>query len=97
MLMLVTLLFARSQLMMMTVLWMGLAITCALILYDTQLICEKRRRGDTDYIWHTIELFLDFINLFRYILVILNSKEVCFACCFLIFYCLETPWDLFEV
>uniref|UniRef100_A0A914R6J9 Bax inhibitor 1 n=1 Tax=Parascaris equorum TaxID=6256 RepID=A0A914R6J9_PAREQ len=68
--------------MMMTVLWMGLAITCALILYDTQLICEKRRRGDTDYIWHTIELFLDFINLFRYILVILNSKEVCFLIVF---------------
>ncbi|VDM47392.1 unnamed protein product [Toxocara canis] len=76
MVMLLTVLFAQSKFMITMVLWMGLAVTCALILYDTQLICEKRRRGDTDYIWHTIELFLDFTNLFRYILVILTNKEL---------------------
>lgn len=75
MIMIVTMLFARSQLVVTMVLWMGLAVTCALILYDTQMICEKRRRGDTDYLWHTIELFLDFINLFRYILILLSDKE----------------------
>lgn len=36
------------------ILWGGLAINVAFVLYDTQLIAEKRRRGDTDYIWHTV-------------------------------------------
>ncbi|VBB29955.1 unnamed protein product [Acanthocheilonema viteae] len=55
------------------------AINCTLVLYDTQLICEKRRRGDTDYILHTIELFIDFINFFRYILAVLSEKKVWFS------------------
>lgn len=73
---LITALFSRSPFMHTTCLWMALGVNCALVLYDTQLICEKRRRGDTDYIWHTIELFIDFINLFRYILAILSEKKV---------------------
>uniref|UniRef100_A0A183D0L4 BI1-like protein n=1 Tax=Gongylonema pulchrum TaxID=637853 RepID=A0A183D0L4_9BILA len=73
---LVTAIFSSSPFMHTTCLWMAFAINCALVLYDTQLICEKRRRGDTDYIWHTIELFIDFINLFRYVLVILSDKKV---------------------
>ncbi|VDN29057.1 unnamed protein product [Gongylonema pulchrum] len=72
---LVTAIFSSSPFMHTTCLWMAFAINCALVLYDTQLICEKRRRGDTDYIWHTIELFIDFINLFRYVLVILSDKK----------------------
>ena len=30
---------------------------CGFVLYDTQLIVEKRRRGDDDYIW-LVALFL---------------------------------------
>ena len=29
----------------------GLLIFCAFVLYDTQLIVEKARSGDDDYIW----------------------------------------------
>ena len=32
-------------------LYLGLFVFCAFVLYDTQLIVEKRRRGDDDYIW----------------------------------------------
>ncbi|KAK0427607.1 hypothetical protein QR680_010321 [Steinernema hermaphroditum] len=55
--------------------WAGLFVSCALILYDTQKIVYKKRIGDNDYIWHTLDLFLDFIDLFRYILRVLIQKE----------------------
>lgn len=45
--------------------FIGLALACAFVVYDTQLIAEKSRRGDDDYIWHAVELFMDFANIFR--------------------------------
>ena len=44
-------LFIGSQLLFEINLYLGLAIMCAFVLYDTQLIVEKRRMGDEDYIW----------------------------------------------
>lgn len=57
------------------VLWGGLGINCGFVVYDTQLIAEKRRRGDTDYIWHTVLLFVDFVNIFRYVMILLKDKS----------------------
>ncbi|VDK84928.1 unnamed protein product [Litomosoides sigmodontis] len=71
----VTTVFSHSAFVHNTCLWLAFVINCTMILYDTQLICEKRRRGDTDYILHTVELFIDFINLFRYILAFLSEKK----------------------
>jgi len=68
-------LFAFNSFMWSLSLYGGLFITCALILYDTQMIIEKRRRGDTDYLWHTIELFIDFMDIFRRLLIIFVQKE----------------------
>lgn len=53
----------------------GLALSCAFVVYDTQLIAEKSRRGEDDYIWHSVELFIDFANIFKYLLVILADKR----------------------
>ena len=53
----------------------GLVVFCGFILYDTQLIIEKKRNGDNDFIWHSVDLFLDFVNIFRRILIILSNKE----------------------
>uniref|UniRef100_A0AC34QVY0 Bax inhibitor 1 n=1 Tax=Panagrolaimus sp. JU765 TaxID=591449 RepID=A0AC34QVY0_9BILA len=72
---LITSIFARSQFMFSVIIWGGLAIECAFVLYDTQLIAERKRRGDSDYIWHTVILFIDFVNIFRYILIILKEKS----------------------
>lgn len=72
---LITSLFARYEFVHGLILWGGLAINCGFIVYDTQLIAEKRRRGDTDYIWHSVMLFIDFVNVFRYILILLKEKN----------------------
>jgi Bax inhibitor 1 len=68
--------FLKSQLLFDIKLYIGLAIFCGYILYDTQLIVEKCRTGDDDYIGHCLMLFLDFINIFRRILILLSDKEV---------------------
>jgi len=68
-------LFFRSQLMFQAHLYIGFAVMCAFILYDTQMIVEKRRLGDTDYITHSLDLFIDFVSVFRHLLVILTQKE----------------------
>lgn len=56
-------------------LYIGFAVMCGFVLFDTQLIIEKRRRSDKDYVWHSVDLFIDFINIFRYLLIILAQKE----------------------
>ncbi|XP_067385579.1 bax inhibitor 1 [Emydura macquarii macquarii] len=56
-------------------LYLGLLILCGFVLFDTQLIIEKAESGDKDYIWHCVDLFLDFINLFRQLMVLLGMNE----------------------
>jgi len=72
---LITSFFSRYEAVHSLVLWGGLCISSLFILYDTQLICEKRKHGDTDYIKHTLELFIDFVNVFRYLLIILKERS----------------------
>ncbi|CDW55301.1 Bax inhibitor 1 [Trichuris trichiura] len=57
-------------------LYTGLAVMCGFLLYDTQLIMEKRRMGNSDYIRHCVDLFVDFIGIFRRIMIVLAQKEV---------------------
>ncbi|EDV26930.1 putative Bax inhibitor 1 [Trichoplax sp. H2] len=70
--------FLGSQLLFNINLYMVLFVMCGFVLYDTQLIVYKFQQGDQDYIWHSVDLFLDFINIFRQILIILaknNNRE----------------------
>jgi len=67
--------FFRNPLLYNINLYGGLLIVLGFILYDTQMIVEKRRRGDDDYIWHSVDLFIDFMNLFRRILIILANNS----------------------
>ncbi|XP_046688378.1 probable Bax inhibitor 1 [Homalodisca vitripennis] len=48
---------------------------CGFVLYDTQLIIEKRRQGDKDFVAHSVDLFIDFIGIFRRLIIILAEKE----------------------
>ncbi|KAJ8679531.1 hypothetical protein QAD02_015318 [Eretmocerus hayati] len=67
--------FFRSQMIYQVHLYLGLIVMCGFICFDTQAIVEKNRMGSKDYIAHSLELFLDFVNIFRHLLVILAQKE----------------------
>ena len=56
-------------------LYMGLVVMCGFVLFDTQLIIEKAENSDKDYIWHCLDLFLDFVTLFRKLMMILALNE----------------------
>ena len=58
--------------------WGGLLLFCGFIVWDTQMIIEKKRRGDGDFIGHSVELFIDFIQVFRKVIIILTSKVILF-------------------
>lgn len=55
-------------------LYLGLAAMCGFVLYDTQIIIEKRRMGSTDFVSHSLDLFIDFIGIFKRLLIILTQK-----------------------
>jgi len=67
--------FLRSQMIFTAELYLGLAVFSLLVLFDTQLIIEKRRMGDDDFIWHALDLFIDIIEIFRHLMVILTRRE----------------------
>lgn len=63
-----------------TLLWnaqvyVGLVAMCGFVLYDTQAIIEKRRMGSKDFVAHSLDLFVDFIGIFKRLLIILAQKE----------------------
>ncbi|NXS20533.1 BI1 inhibitor, partial [Mystacornis crossleyi] len=66
----------RSTWLFTANLYVALMIMCGFVLFDTQLIIEKAESGDKDYIWHCVDLFLDFVNIFRELLMILGMSEV---------------------
>lgn len=67
--------FVRSPTFVYMQLILGLVIMSAFILYDTQMIMEKVRMGDKDYVWHSLTLFMDLASIFKHILVLLADKE----------------------
>jgi len=67
--------FLGSALLFNGMLYVGLVVMCGFVLYDTQMIIEKCRRGDKDYIWHSVDLFIDFVDIFRRLLIILAMKD----------------------
>ncbi|XP_036389788.1 probable Bax inhibitor 1 [Megalops cyprinoides] len=67
--------FLGSVMLFKAHLYLGLAVMCGFVLFDTQLIIEKAEMGDKDYIWHCVDLFLDFVTIFRKLMVILSMNE----------------------
>lgn len=45
------------------------------VLFDTQMIMEKRRAGSTDCIKHSMDLFFDLVTMFRHMLILLTQKN----------------------
>ncbi|CAF2362557.1 unnamed protein product [Rotaria sp. Silwood2] len=69
--------FGQSQLIFNINLYLDLFIACGYILYDTQLIVQRAVQGDMNYVKHAILLFIDMVDLFVRILIILlkNSQN----------------------
>lgn len=68
-------LFFGSYLVFQAQLYLGLLAMCGFVLYDTQIIVEKFRMGNRDFVSHSLDLFIDFIGIFRRLLIILTQKE----------------------
>lgn len=67
-------LFLRWSLFYQAHLYIGLFLMCGFVIYDTQLIIEKFHIGSKDFILHSLDLFVDFIGIFRYLVIILTQK-----------------------
>jgi len=68
-------LFFRIPSIALISVYLSLIISCLFVMYDTQLIVEKKRLGDNDFIWHSVDLFIDFIIIFKDLMIILTDKE----------------------
>lgn len=66
--------FIQSQLIYQAHLYVGLVVMAGFVLFDTQMIMEKRRAGSTDCIRHSMDLFFDLISMFRRLLIVLTQK-----------------------
>jgi FtsH-binding integral membrane protein len=67
--------FFRLEILYTFQLYLGLIVFCGFVMYDTQLVIEKASMGDKDYIWHSLDLFLDFVNIFVRLVVILTKNK----------------------
>ncbi|XP_078047443.1 bax Inhibitor-1 [Augochlora pura] len=69
-------LFLRWSFFYQAHLYGGLFLMCAFVIYDTQSIIEKFHMGNKDFILHSLDLLMDFIGIFRHLLIILTQKEL---------------------
>ena len=67
--------FFHSKMLFDASLYLGLFVFCGFICFDTALIIEKKRMGEDDYIGHAVLLFIDFISVFKKLLIILTQRE----------------------
>ncbi|XP_078344718.1 putative Bax inhibitor 1 [Oculina patagonica] len=68
-------LFIGARFIFQVQLYGGLLLFCGFVLYDTQLIVHKQKQGDKDFVWHSVDLFLDFIQIFRRLMIILAQNK----------------------
>ena len=45
------------------------------VCYDTQMIVARYEMGDRDFIYHSLDLFVDFISILRKLIILLTKKE----------------------
>lgn len=68
-------LFLQSPVIYNLQLYLGLAIFCCYVMFDTELIIAKARAGSTDYLWHAMELLIDFVGIFVRLAILLLGKK----------------------
>lgn len=65
----------ESRTVSRAIVYLSLFAMCGLVLYDTQMIIERFKRGDADFIGQTMNVFTDFIGIYRRLLIIGLEKE----------------------
>lgn len=68
-------LFLHSEILFKIDLYFGLLVFCLYIIYDTQLIIKEADDGNYDIIYHAMTFYLDFINIFVRILILLMKNK----------------------
>ena len=66
--------FVRSSVVFDINVYLGLLIFCGFVIFDTQVIIEKSKVSE-DYVSHSLELFLDLVNIFVRLLIILSKNN----------------------
>jgi FtsH-binding integral membrane protein len=66
--------FVPSMSFMFIRIYFGLLLFSGFIIYDTQIIIEQAHEGNRDVCDHAMTLFLDFLNLFIRVLIIIMRK-----------------------
>jgi len=67
--------FFRSPFLFDIELYFGLIVFVGYVVFDTQLIIEKASHGDDDHLAHSLELFLDVLNLFVRLVILLAKRK----------------------
>jgi len=67
--------FFRSTAFANVSVYFGLMLFSGFIIFDTQLMVERAERGHMDYVSDALQLFLDFVNIFVRILIILAKNR----------------------
>jgi len=67
--------FFRSAFIFNSEIYLGLLVFSLFVIFDTQMIVEKASLGDKDFIGHSLQLFMDFLNIFIRILLILSKDK----------------------
>jgi len=69
-------LFLGSTVLYTFHLYLGLMVFCGFVIFDTQLIIEKViQNGSSDYIWDSLQLFLDFVGIFIRLVILLTKNK----------------------
>ena len=67
--------FFGSRLLFQFYFYFRMFVMCGFVVYDKQLIVEKRRLGNNGLTLHGLELFVDILSIFKKIFTILIDKE----------------------
>lgn len=68
--------FVQSELLFDIRIYLGLAVYLLFIVFDTQImIYDVQERGQTDVVMHALQFFIDFINIFIRLVIMLAKKE----------------------
>ena len=67
--------FIRSSFLFNIQIYLSLMVFIAFIPFDTQMILERFEMGDQDHIMHSLDLFIDLVQVIRMLIVLFIKKE----------------------